>query len=185
MSNNNELCKRNKKHLTALEDILIASKDFKIWDELTDLTFKIIVPTGIEPSYDDMFKNRHEFYTVNMKIINDKDRKFYRIFNEEYNKGFTPTTLNKLSLFLSRNTKWKFNKNDNTFDILLSDYLVKTINVDEWKTLLHNISLFYYPNKNTLRGTKRMIEQLQECCNIHQIEIEFSANKGTTSNDYK
>ena len=173
MSYNNELRKRNKLHLTALEDIIIVSEGFKIWDEETDSWFKEVIPVGIERFYDDMFKKRHEFYTVNMKIINDKDRKFYRIFNEKYYKGFTPPTEDRLSLFFTCNTKWKFNKNDNTFEIHLSDELVQTINVDEWKTLLHNISLFYYPNKNTLRGTKQMIDQLQRCCDIHQIEIEF------------
>lgn len=176
MNYNNELRKRNKLHLTALEDIIIVSEGFKIWDELTETLFGI-TPDEIEHSYDDMFKKRHELYTVNMKIINDKDRKFYRIFNEKYYKGFTPPTANKLSLFFNCNTKWKFNKNDNTFEIHLSDELVQTINVDEWKTLLHNISLFYYPNNNTLRGTKRMIEQLQECCIDHQIEIELTNRK--------
>ena len=176
MNYNNELRKRNKLHLTALEDIIIVSEGFKIWDEETDSLCSFI-PLEIEHSYDDMFKKRHEFYTVNMKIMNDKDRKFYRIFNEKYYKCFMPSTANKLSLFFTCNTKWKFNKNDNTFEIHLSDELVQTINVDEWKTLMHNISLFYYPNKNTLRGTKTMIDQLQRCCNIHQIEIDVTNRK--------
>ena len=176
MNYNNELRKRNKLHLKDLEDIIVVSEGFKIWDELTDSLCSFI-PVGIERFYDDMFKKRHEFYTVNMKIINDKDSKFYRIFNEKYYKCFMPSTANKLSLFFTCNTKWKFNKNDNTFEINLSDELVQTINVDEWKTLMHNISLFYYPNKNTLRGTKTMIEQLQRCCNIHQIEIEVTNRK--------
>ena len=178
MNYNNELCKNNKLHLSALEDIIIVSEGFKIWDEETYSWFKNVIPVGIERFYDDMFKKRHEFYTVNMKIINDKDIKFYRIFNEKYYKCLMPSTTNRLSLFFTCNTKWKFNKNDNTFEINLSDELVQTINVDEWKTLMHNISLFYYPNKNTLRGTKTMIEQLQRCCNIHQIEIDVTNKKG-------
>ena len=79
MNYNNELSKRNKLHLKALEDIIIVSEGFKIWDEETDSWFKNVTPVGIERFYDDMFKKRHELYTVNMKIINDKDRKFYRI----------------------------------------------------------------------------------------------------------